>query len=1072
MQNDAKCEDTMEDIFGAENLMDTNKIYSQEISLYSGDDFEAKLNLEMCEDCKWNWINLNVWVDSRGRFKMPEVKDSSDTGGFKGLTDEQYKEKTALFIDEIKSDLEEKDIGGAMQKGMALMTLTNEWNQVSNDVWKSVEEKFSDKGLSEEERRELSENYGWIKREQEKRKFVTELSEANFEKRKAFYNNLFSGYETRESYFEEIRYEKRLIESFATIGRETCDNNMDDNQDGQIDCAESVCGGQLCGKSFESVLGENNETTQVEKMLYCIQGTCQAKEESIEITSSVCGNNVCEEGEELSCTSDCVSCPVHEAVDCSGKIIFSGEDQNGCPLEPICLTEELSCQVKEDCANPLCGEADCVEGACKVISLGECRESECEEGEKKIKSCASGEQLTDSICENGVWKSLELECSGEEIGIEEEQEETISYECSVAADCGGENDVCSNGKCVSLPSAVNVEEEVEPNLEVETSEETEVEPEAAPEENTNQEEVPEEEGEQEETSQSEPSNIVETTGGIIFNFFRSLIKITGFSEEGGEAIPEGNSGSSEGTVEEGGTNSDSGIEGNGENSEPENSYESSGSSENEGEGNFEDKNNEGPNDERNWEEDNEDRKREESERRENECEDRCSRECYDMNVRPCVDDCIWKECGDELDCDVDQISSSCEETCKGEDLNTCESECKGKCLKGENTWVQPEKQDDKKMNTGGFQAGGSCKTAQGMTNGFIWFGGWGENFERIEPLKQKYYMSGDDDWCKREYESLVKQRAELEKGLNEEFAAWFFEEHLANSAEDWESLVSGIYELYWKDVETVRELTFRMKCAGIEEEPEHNLIKFEYESEYGSIEFWEEIKEIDLKEMGEEGKGNVITPYMRIWVFPSKEFFKYEMKKAMENHKFPGNKDKAERENEEGLTEEEKMNIRQDRGFMKIITEISEKYGGNFNGVAQIKDFETGEVVFNMMVEINEEDLIKMEPMPYSEIEEEDVRIEIDFEKVYDFIYTSEKEMGGHTESPPWDRRVDPIQTINEVANGIKSFFKIRSMIGSSKVFPEEARGDVEKLLNAFIGMMMKGGGEEDQPEEDQPKEN
>jgi len=46
-----------------------------------------------------------------------------------------------------------------------------------------------------------------------------------------------------------------------------------------------------------------------------------------------------------------------------------------------------------------------------------------------------------------------------------------------------------------------------------------------------------------------------------------------------------------------------------------------------------------------------------------------------------------------------------------------------------------------------FNVGGSCRTVQGKTEAFIWFGGWGDPFDDIERLKHKYYSGGEADWC-------------------------------------------------------------------------------------------------------------------------------------------------------------------------------------------------------------------------------------------------------------------------------------------------------------------------------------
>src|SRR3989338_7914764 len=116
-----------------------------------------------------------------------------------------------------------------------------------------------------------------------------------------------------------------------------------------------------------------------------------------------------------------------------------------------------------------------------------------------------------------------------------------------------------------------------------------------------------------------------------------------------------------------------------------------------------------------------------------------------------------------------------------------------------------------------------------------------------------------------------------------------------------------------------------MKCLdknNINDIMSPNLINITYETEYGKLEYWEEIKAVKIP--GIDGEVTIISPYMKTWLFPSKEFIGYEMKKAMKEHEFPGSpEDKAERKNEEGLTAEEKQAIKQDKNFMKKIKKIS-----------------------------------------------------------------------------------------------------------------------------------------------------
>ena len=1087
-RNQGTCEDIMKSVFGSENLRETVGILSYDIAFYEEENLEARINLEMCEECEWNWINMHMWIDGRGKFKMPDEKMSEDPGSrkkYEGMSWESFESETANLIMEIQKSLQEGDYGGAMSSSNKLRMLTDAWNQKSNDVWEEADNMMqtSEESMGEKERQEFYDNYGWLKREQEKRGKLDELRENNFEKRRDFYLRLFASYEKRESYVKQTEFEKRLIEEFREVGGETCDNNKDDNNDGNIDCADSMCGGQFCGTLVNVGVVENQSIEQ-KTDLFCIKKVCQQKDDFLVGSQEpVCGNNICEENETLSCAEDCASCPMWDPIPCNGKLIFSGKDETGCKLAPICIEEDLTCEIKEDCVDPLCGEVDCIKNTCQVIELEECRTPDCVGGDKRKKKCGTEELIID-ICVEGLWKPTGVVCESEpstNLGcgkcsnscfpikemmamdcapstenfecVEEnnqcvkksiEEPEAPFVECVTKNDCGGENDVCSNGECVTLPPVV--EEPEIPKIEIPEKPEIK-EPEQIHEKPKEIIEEPEQE------NTETPAEVLSLTGQAIFGSIRTFL--TGQEIEGGtpdpepESIPEPEA-NPETTSSNPEQNQNSGPENNlgpGEN-EPENGWEE--------------------NENNNWEEENEERQKEDKERRKDDCKDRCSRECNDRLIRPCAEDCAWEACGKDMECDLDEVTETCEKECKeNQDLDECEKECNGKCMKNENTWVEME-QKTWQEEKGVFNLGGGCRQEKGQTNAYLWFGGWGDPFDAIQPLKDKYYSGGHSDWCGEDLENLQIQRKEFEKSFNQEFAVWFFEDHLSSAAEEWEQHQSGIFELYWSGaVEVSRQLAERMQCLGMKTIPfDYKLINFSYETEYGSIEYWEEIETINPKEFGSNWEESseeieIITPYMKVWIFPPKEFLKYELEKAMVNHEFPGSpEDKIEREKENGPSEEEKQMIKQDQNFMKKLTEISDKYNGNVKTAVQFKDYETDEIVFNLYVQINEEDIMVMEPMLPEEVTEKDVTITVDFNDLYELIHKSEKDMSGaRIETPYWvNRNGKPIERIKEITNGIQMMNKVRKMANNAVISPEASEKDVRKLLNLFFKMMLKGG--------------
>jgi len=1035
-QSGGKCEDIMGSIFGAENKRQTQQLLVQEISFCKGDNFEVIARLEMCDECEWNWINLDFWFEGRGPgFKTKEgEKNPISPKSFENLNSAEFEGEVKKIIDEIKQLCDNKDFYSIMGAKNKLWPLNEAWNQKSNNVWEEVDKTFKSQveSMAQEQRQEFDQNYGWIKQEQEKRKKVKELSELNYGARKQFYLNLFSSYDKKEYSFAQIEFQKRLVEEFKERGEEICNNNQDDNKNEAIDCADEQCGGKICGKG-KNIIQDGNETKELEVDFYCIEKECKAKEEIKEAVRNV--------------SIICLELPPVECLEGS-KVFFSRyNNETNCPIETSCLEETKSCNMNEDCKQPACGIVECKENKCEVTKLTECQKLECVDGDEKI--CVLDGRIVE-ICSNGFWEKTG-ECKE---NSEIRNETIVGNECLSANDCGSDN-VCNNGICQVLPQVIIVEPVEEISSE-ENKEEQKTEEQTSDQESTSksQKQTPiESESSQESETQeapatSEPTQKSEsgTTGNIIFNFIGLFSKmrltgavITGFDTEETQT-PQTTTQTPQTTTsqtDESGKNQEeikpeTGINNEGDtinrNGEPVNK-----------EGEF--VNRDGESKENRNQDD--DKKEDDGERKE-ENKERCKKECK----RPCVEKCIREECGEKLECAVDETQKKCEGTCEVGD------NCVEKCMQGGDWWKEFENKDEHKEEKGVFQVGGSCRTSQGKTEGFIWFGGWGKPFEQIQYLKNKYYSGGQADWCKDDFENLKKQRQEFEKGFNQEFVEWFFEKYLVNSAENWEQSVSGIFELYWKDVDNSREMAYRMQCLGINELPSVNLINVKYNTEeYGSIEFWEEIKTVKLEGMDKEVQ--IVSPYMKAWIFPPKEFI-IEMKQSMKNHEFPGSpKQKIERENEEGPTAEEREIIKQDEKFMKQIKGISEKYGGDLDAIIRFVD--NGTVVFNLYAQVNENDIIKVKPMLPEEVPQEDVRLEIEFQRIYDMIYMQEKDMQGERiESPPWDKKIQPIQKIKEAVNGVKMYFKLKDIFNSAKITPVESEKDVRSLFKKFMSMMME----------------
>src|SRR3989338_2043463 len=528
----------------------------QEIDFVSGRDYDVIARLEMCEECNWQWIGLNMWVNARGRNidnegnrDYQQLKEE-----FKHYSFEEIKTEIKNSLDKTKEYFVSEQFDSAYDELNKINALNDVWNEKSNNVWDEVNKMYE----SQQDYRG-DDRYFWIKLEQEKNDKVKEFMKKNYEERKSFYQLYFVEHIIKEKYYEQVHWEKRLIENFREKGEEICDNNVDDNNNGLIDCNEDQCSGKFAGLSKKQT-EINGSIIEKSIELYCSEG--ERKEKDIIVGKEpVCGNHICELGEEESCSQDCTLCKKHEPIKCNGKVIFKGKDVKGCFLEPFCL-EAQACQTDSDCTFR-CGVGICVENACKLKELNECEEYECVDGEQKFYQCNNGDQMISEICENGAWRVTGLECESKEV-VEEvinetlpeqeevvnetesdkvvnetiiEEEEISGNQCVTKSDCGNENDVCSNGFCVSIPETLEEDLEDETNIEIE-EDKTEIEDKISENEELTEEnsgEISEDE-EQEEVKELEENEINSSfSGNAILKFFGVLINpsisgniITGF----------------------------------------------------------------------------------------------------------------------------------------------------------------------------------------------------------------------------------------------------------------------------------------------------------------------------------------------------------------------------------------------------------------------------------------------------------------------------------------------------------------------------------------------------------------
>jgi hypothetical protein len=356
------------------------------------------------------------------------------------------------------------------------------------------------------------------------------------------------------------------------------------------------------------------------------------------------------------------------------------------------------------------------------------------------------------------------------------------------------------------------------------------------------------------------------------------------------------------------------------------------------------------------------------------------------------------------------------------------------CVKGE-TWVEER---------GMFRFGGTCSSSPtGRSEGYVRFDYWGEPFEQLEPIRREIEMGESDEWCKWELEELKRERKEIEESFNDEFLRWFFEEYVPSDPDEWEKHIGGIFDSYWRIVDNSRRIAELMPCVGGSWPEEYTPISANYNTEYGNVELWETLTTTDM--FGSPTQ--ILSPYMKVWVFPTRDFMKKEMQKSMEEGVMPGPEGKR---SEPTPADIEKM--KSDPELMAKIRSISDKYGGDATFLMTVKDGE--EMVFRTVLNINPDTLFSAKPVK-EYTGEVDVSVNMAFSFLYDMIKFSESEMrGGHIERPPWDQGWDIGESIDGMVDGVSMWWMVNSAVMSGQITAEPSSGmdDAMAMMEFMFG--------------------
>ncbi len=364
--------------------------------------------------------------------------------------------------------------------------------------------------------------------------------------------------------------------------------------------------------------------------------------------------------------------------------------------------------------------------------------------------------------------------------------------------------------------------------------------------------------------------------------------------------------------------------------------------------------------------------------------------------------------------------------CDGDWANGCESnsQCR-QCAQDSDCAPQRCSEDKRRLvkfackagepreeNRGGANIGAACVTkASGEMEKQFWIGAWGSKFEEFETLKTQAHAALSNEWCRKEFEAKRKERLELQESLDDDFTQWFFKLFVETDVGGFEEHARSFWGVYDAFQRVDGDLARTMSCLGLQQLPEElKPARTSFKSPIGEIEVWEEVK--TTSHFGKPVP--VLTPYMKIWIFPTKEQFKEEFRRKI-------------REEATGPAPAELEQMRRDPKAMEMIRKVSGTFGGEARILFEVRDGE--EAIIRNLNTINPIDLVRVEFVE-TKPSDVDVTLTADYGFMYSVVESVVKELeGDHIIQPYWEEtrpfRIDeaimPIRIFGKVAGGVMS---------------------------------------------------
>ncbi len=410
-------------------------------------------------------------------------------------------------------------------------------------------------------------------------------------------------------------------------------------------------------------------------------------------------------------------------------------------------------------------------------------------------------------------------------------------------------------------------------------------------------------------------------------------------------------------------------------------------------------------------------------------------------------------------CDLGSGWCQCQQgfnDCDGDWQNGCEStkECK-QCKS--NSDCAPSRCSEDNLRLVAFQCkqgepwiedvanaefGGNC--GQGGSEKFetgVWFSAWGEGYENFDQFKQQAWNKQDSAHCEYELQQAVKQRMEFQSSINDEFFSWFFNTIVVQNPNDFEKHVGSVWRVYDVLQRNSDDTARALRCLGRSDWPsEYVPINAEIKTDFGKVRIWEEMKKTSF--WGTEQQ--ILSPYMKMWVFPPKQVFK----------KFFA--EKIREEGPRGPSPEELAMMRQWPPAMEKIKKIANAFGGDARIIVQVVD--EGKPLVKFIFIVNERDLIRIEDAEnYRGKVSATVSVSLDF--VYDVASSVAKEMEGeHVQYPYWEEDKRPPTVFNDAVDAVKIFTRIFQgfVTGEISIQPPSALPSIIFILQEMMTMMMQ----------------